>query len=88
MDTETYDQVGLASEQLGDAVRFLREGMVVKVLKTGDKTLGIELPTAVDLKVVETEPGVRGDTAQGGSKPAKLETGAWCRCRSSSTPAT
>ncbi|PZN07703.1 elongation factor P [Thermaerobacter composti] len=76
MDTETYDQVGLASEQLGDAVRFLKEGMVVKVLKTGDKTLGIELPTAVDLKVVETEPGVRGDTAQGGSKPAKLETGA------------
>ncbi|HEY8552627.1 MAG TPA: elongation factor P [Thermaerobacter sp.] len=76
MDTETYDQVGLATEQLGDAVRFLKEGMVVKVLKTGDKTLGVELPTAVDLKVVETEPGVRGDTAQGGSKPARLETGA------------
>ena len=76
MDTETYDQVGLSAEQLGDAVRFLKEGMVVKILQTGDKTLGVELPTAVDLKVVETEPGVRGDTAQGGSKPARLETGA------------
>ncbi|ADU51299.1 translation elongation factor P (EF-P) [Thermaerobacter marianensis DSM 12885] len=76
MDTETYDQVGLGADQLGDAVQFLKEGMVVKLLQTGDKTLGVELPTAVDLKVVETEPGVRGDTAQGGSKPAKLETGA------------
>ncbi|EKP93816.1 elongation factor P [Thermaerobacter subterraneus] len=76
MDTETYDQVGLSAAQLGDAVNFLKEGMVVKVLQTGEKTLGVELPTAVDLKVVETEPGVRGDTAQGGSKPARLETGA------------
>ncbi|PZN13493.1 MAG: elongation factor P [Bacillota bacterium] len=76
MDTETYDQVGLHREQMGDAVDYLKEGMLVKLLKTGDKTLGVELPTTVDLKVVETEPGVRGDTAQGGSKPAKLETGA------------
>ncbi|QIA27114.1 elongation factor P [Thermaerobacter sp. PB12/4term] len=76
MDTDTYDQVGLSAAQLGDAVNFLKEGMVVKVLQTGEKTLGVELPTAVDLKVVETEPGVRGDTAQGGSKPARLETGA------------
>ncbi|GAB6876027.1 elongation factor P [Thermaerobacter litoralis] len=76
MDTSTYDQVGLSTAQLGEAVNFLKEGMVVKVLQTGEKTLGVELPTAVDLKVVETEPGVRGDTAQGGSKPARLETGA------------
>ncbi|HEY8414255.1 MAG TPA: elongation factor P, partial [Thermaerobacter sp.] len=69
-------QVGLDREQMGDAVDYLKEGMLVKLLKTGDKTLGVELPTTVDLKVVETEPGVRGDTAQGGSKPAKLETGA------------
>lgn len=76
MDTETYEQVSLATEQLGDAAKFLKDGLIVRVLKTGEKTLGVELPSAVELQVVETEPGVRGDTAQGGSKPARLETGA------------
>ncbi len=76
MDLETYDQVSLSSEQVGDAAQFLKEGTEVTLVFHEGMPLMVELPTAVELEVVETDPGVRGDTASGGSKPAKLETGA------------
>lgn len=75
MDTENYEQVPLTSEQLGDARKFLKEGMAVKVLFYSGSPLTVELPIFVELMITETEPGVRGDTASGGSKPAVLETG-------------
>ena len=75
MDNETYEQIELNKETLGDAVNFLKEEMNVSVMMFKGKVIGIDLPAAVELKVVETDPGVRGDTATGGSKPAKLETG-------------
>lgn len=76
MDTQTYEQIPLTKEQLGDALKFLKENLEVMVVFYEGKAIGIELPTFVELKVIETEPGFRGDTATGGSKPATLETGA------------
>lgn len=74
-DKETYDEIILDRELLGDALNYLKENIEINVLYIEDKAVGIELPNFVELKVVETEPGVRGDTVSGGSKPAKLETG-------------
>lgn len=76
MDTETYDQLGLEEGVVGGATRFLKENETVLVVFTDGSPIGIELPTAVELEVVQTDPGVRGDTATGGTKPATLETGA------------
>ncbi len=76
MDKRTYEQLPLARALVGDAVRFLRENMDVTVIFHDDTPIGVELPNAVDLRIVETPPGVRGDTVSGGSKPATLETGA------------
>jgi elongation factor P len=76
MDNETFDQIVVTREQLGDAALFLKENLNVKVLFFNQQPVAVELPTFVDLTVAETEPGVRGDTATGGSKPARLETGA------------
>jgi elongation factor P len=76
MDLETYEQIPLAKELLEDVLPYLKESMEISVLLDGDNPLTVELPTFVELEVKETEPGVRGDTAQGGSKPATLETGA------------
>lgn len=75
MDMETYDQNGLTADQLGDAVKYLKENMVINVLTYQDKPIGVDLPNYVELEVVETSPGIKGDTASGGSKPATLETG-------------
>ena len=75
MNTETYDQIALNTEQLGDALQYLSENTTCQLLTHGDQAIGIELPAAVELKVAQTDPGVRGDTAQGGNKPASLETG-------------
>ena len=75
MDTQTYDQVALAEAALGDALKFLRENAEITVLSYEDQPIGIELPTSVELEVVTTDPGFKGDTATGGSKPATLETG-------------
>ncbi|MDI6632431.1 MAG: elongation factor P [Bacillota bacterium] len=75
MDMESFEQVPLGPRELGDAVKFLKENMEVFLLSYQDKVLGVELPNTVELQVVETTPGVKGDTAAGGSKPAKLETG-------------
>ena len=75
MDTETYDQVMLTKDQLTEALNFLKENMEITVLFFNGTIIGVELPNSVDLTVVETDPGIRGDTATGGTKPAKLETG-------------
>ena len=75
MDNETYDQLELNKDQLGKAVNFLKENMDVKVITFKDRILGVELPNTVELTVVETEPGIKGDTATGGSKNAKMDTG-------------
>ena len=76
MDLETYDQIALSEDEVGDARQFLQENTEVEVLYVDGAPIGIELPNFVDLVVVKKEPGVRGDTASGGSKPATLETGA------------
>lgn len=76
MDTEDYDQIEIAKTMLGAGVKYLKENMEVTVLKHGSDILGVELPTSVELVVTETDPGLRGDTASGGGKPATLETGA------------
>ena len=75
MDNETYEQQPITVQQLGDAVNFLAEGASIKVEFHGKKPVGIELPPSVELEVVKTDPGVRGDTATGGSKRAILATG-------------
>ena len=75
MDTETYEQTPLNSTQLGDALKYLKEGLVVDLLTYADDPIGVELPNSVELEVVETGPCFRGDTAQAGTKPATLETG-------------
>ena len=75
MNTETYDQFPLSRERLGDALDYLRENATCDIMMYGDEAVGLELPAAVELTVAETDPGMKGDTAQGGTKPAKLETG-------------
>ncbi len=76
MDTGTYDQIMVTADHLGDAKDFLKESMVVRIMFYEGVPLGVQLPVFVELKIIETAPGVRGDTATGGSKPATLETGA------------
>lgn len=76
MDTETFDQLSLGKDQLGDGVNYLKEQMMIEILQWQGEILGIELPNFVELEVVETEPGIRGDTASGATKQAVLETGA------------
>ena len=76
MDQETFDTVTLTPEQLEDATKWIKEEMSVHVLYFEGNVLGVDVPNMVELEVTETDPGVRGDTATGGSKPAKLETGA------------
>jgi elongation factor P len=75
MDNESYEQMPLTEEQLGDAKKFLIENMVVKALMYSGSPLTIEVPTFVELKIQKTDPGFKGDTASGGSKPAVLESG-------------
>ncbi|MCK4525693.1 MAG: elongation factor P [Candidatus Andersenbacteria bacterium] len=75
MDQETYDQFSLEKKQLGDAINYLKEEIVVRIKKFDDKPIDIILPAEVSLKVIDSPPGVKGDTAQGGSKTVVLETG-------------
>ena len=75
MDTETYDQFPLSSDQIADGLQFLVEQVEVDLVLYRDNPVAIELPITVNLEVTETVPGVRGDTAQGGTKPATLQTG-------------
>ncbi len=77
MDMETYDDIPLNGELIGDdQLKYLKEGMECQGLVHDGKVILMELPFFVELEIVETEPGLRGDTASGGTKPAKLETGA------------
>jgi elongation factor P len=76
MDNETYEQLALTSEQLGDAVLYLIENLNIKVLFFNQQPVAAELPNFVELTVAQAEPGLKGDTASGGSKPATLESGA------------
>lgn len=76
MDMETYEESRLSSQEIGDRVKYLNEGMEVNILRWNDQILEVELPNSVVLEVTQTDPGVKGDTATGGSKPAILSTGA------------
>jgi elongation factor P len=76
MDTTSYDQFPLTEDQLGDVVRWLKENENLTLLTYDGRILGVELPKAVELEVVETDPGYKGDTANAATKPATLETGA------------
>ncbi|MTJ10235.1 MULTISPECIES: elongation factor P [unclassified Anabaena] len=76
MDMETYEEDRLTTAQIGDRVKYLKDGMEVNVIRWGEQVLEVELPNSVVLEIVQTDPGVKGDTATGGTKPATLETGA------------
>ena len=75
MDNESYDQVELTAEQVGEQAQFLQENINLKILNYRQEPIGLELPTFVELTVTATDPGFKGDTASGGNKPATLETG-------------
>jgi elongation factor P len=76
MDTESYEQVSLSADEVGDARDYLKENIEVQVLYIDGSPVTVELPNFVEIAIARTDPGVRGDTAQGGTKPATLETGA------------
>lgn len=75
MNNDTYDQIEINAEQLEYELKFLKDGMEVHIMSFENEVLGVQLPVTVELEVAETEPGIKGDTASGGSKPATLETG-------------
>lgn len=75
MDEENFEQTSLDENQLGDATNYLKEGMSLQIASYKDKLVGVELPITVELKVTETGPSFKGDTATAGTKPATLETG-------------
>ncbi|MBI3961902.1 MAG: elongation factor P [Deinococcus sp.] len=76
MDLETFDQMSLSEKIIGDGVKWLKDGIEVEVDMYQGRPVAVRLPNFVELRIVETDPGLRGDTVSGGSKPAKLETGA------------
>lgn len=75
MDNESYEQIAIGEELVGEAELFMPENINVKVMIFNQKPVGVELPNFVELEVVETDPGLKGDTQSGGSKPAKVSTG-------------
>jgi len=76
MDNTTFEQMDLTAEQLGDGMKYLTENMNISIQVFDDKVIGVEMPNFVELIISECEPGVKGDTATGGTKPAKVQTGA------------
>lgn len=76
MDVSTYEQLGVPTAQIEEELKFLKDNMEVDLVTYEGEVIGLELPPKVELEVVATEPGIRGDTQSGGSKPATLETGA------------
>jgi len=76
MDTETFEQISLPESVIGDQTLYLKENIMVTVVFHEEEILAVELPHTVELEVVETDPGLKGDTASGGSKPARVATGA------------
>ncbi len=75
MDTETYEQIALGKDKLGDSLKFVKENISVKILSHKENVFGIEPPTFVELEITATEPGFKGDTATNTTKPATVETG-------------
>ncbi len=75
MDLTTYEQITLSEKEMGEAIKYLKENDTLTAVVYEENVIGVELPVTVELAVVETEPGVKGDTASGGNKPAVLETG-------------
>jgi len=75
MNTETFEQIPVGADKVGDANKYLKENDLCEVVLFGDEVIGIELPISVELTVVRTDPGFKGDTATGGNKPATMETG-------------
>jgi elongation factor P len=75
MDQDTFDQIAMNSGQLGDATDYLQDNMQLDLMTFEGEPISVEMPTSVELKIVQTDPGFRGDTAAGGTKPATLETG-------------
>ncbi len=76
MDLESYEQIGLNKDDIGDKLKFVKENETVKILSYNGNIFGIEPPTFVELEITDTEPGFKGDTATGATKPATVETGA------------
>ncbi|MDD3221314.1 MAG: elongation factor P [Clostridia bacterium] len=76
MDTETFEQIALGEDQVGDTLKFVKEEEMVKILSHNNEVFAIEPPLFVELKITETEPGFKGDTSTGATKPAVVETGA------------
>lgn len=76
MDTDNYEQIEIPGERIEDELKYMKENMELHILMYDTEIIGVELPNTVELRVAETEPGIRGDTSSGGSKPATLETGA------------
>ena len=76
MDLETYEQITVSADKIGDGVKYLKENMNVAILLHGSNIIGIDIPNFVELEVIDTPPAEKGNTAQGGTKPATLETGA------------
>ena len=76
MNVETYDQIALNADDIGDALKFVKENEMVKVCSYNGNVFAVEPPLFVELEITETEPGFKGDTAQGATKPATVETGA------------
>ncbi len=76
MDLETYEQISVSSDKIGDGIKYLKENMNVSILLHGTNIIGIDIPNFVELEVIDTPPAEKGNTAQGGTKPATLETGA------------
>ncbi|WP_009633079.1 elongation factor P [Synechocystis sp. PCC 7509] len=76
MDMESYEESRLSAKQIGDRVKYIKEGMEVNVVRWDEQILEVELPNTVVLEITQTDPGLKGDTATGGTKPATVETGA------------
>lgn len=75
MDNETYDQISVDDKHVGGGGKFLKDSENIEIFFNGNEIIGVELPITVELKIVETGPGLKGDTATGGTKPAKVESG-------------
>ena len=76
MDNESYEQLNVAETQIGDGIKYLKENMIIQILMHNGRIIGVDIPSHVELEVVDTPPAEKGNTAQGGTKPATLETGA------------
>ena len=76
MDMESYEQIQVSEDQVGSGIKYLKENMIVQILLHDGKVIGVDIPSHVELEVVDTPPSERGNTSQGGTKPATLETGA------------